>query len=53
MIKHSDCPSYDGVPEYGGPCWTCQGIPEHCPLFHMEKEKSDQEAAEENCAVEC
>jgi peptidoglycan/LPS O-acetylase OafA/YrhL len=27
-----DCPDYDGVPEYGGPCWTCQNDTEHCPL---------------------
>lgn len=30
--RWSDCPGYDGVPEYGGPCWTCQGQPDHCPL---------------------
>jgi hypothetical protein len=27
-----DCESYDGVPTYGGPCWTCQNKGEHCPL---------------------
>lgn len=36
-----DCPSYDGVPEYGGPCWTCQGLEEQCPLFWTEDEEGD------------
>jgi hypothetical protein len=27
-----ECPSYDGVPSYGGPCWSCRGEEEHCPL---------------------
>lgn len=30
-----ECPDYDGVPTYGGPCWTCQGDPEHCPLASL------------------
>lgn len=31
------CPSYDGVYEGQGPCWTCQGVPEQCPLFWEEE----------------
>ena len=31
MNEHP-CPEYEGVSEYGGPCWTCQGDPDHCPM---------------------
>lgn len=27
-----NCPSYDGIYDGQGPCWTCQGEPEHCPI---------------------
>lgn len=30
------CPDYDGVPEYGGPCWTCQGDEDRCPMTNKE-----------------
>lgn len=33
MSTRGVCPSYDGVPEYGGPCWTCRGQAEQCPLY--------------------
>lgn len=26
------CPDYDGVPEFGGPCWTCRNGRGPCPL---------------------
>ena len=27
----SECPSYDGIYDGNGPCWTCQGRPGECP----------------------
>lgn len=36
MERQDSCPSYDGVPEYGGPCWTCQNQDDHCPMTMKE-----------------
>lgn len=30
--RWQECPDYDGVPERGGPCWTCQNGRGPCPL---------------------
>lgn len=30
------CPSYDGITEYGGPCWTCSDGTGQCPLDYKE-----------------
>ncbi len=29
----ADCPSYDPISEYGGPCWTCRGEEGRCPAM--------------------
>lgn len=33
MESQTECPFYDGVPTFGGPCWTCQNDDDHCPAM--------------------
>lgn len=40
MVVMNECPDYDGIYDGHGPCWTCQGIKERCPLGQEEDERS-------------
>lgn len=46
MQPGSDCPSYDGISEYGGPCWTCRGVLGRCPMDYCASERSGKRCTE-------
>lgn len=42
----NSCPSYDGVYDGQGPCWTCQGIDTQCPLYWKDIKMENSHNAE-------